>query len=401
LLTVLLDAALPLRLESGKGTLSHSKNLTVLENIVEYSSLLKDLPCFGLLAAIHMNQRLSLSEDKKRGTKRVKVEKVPGRGSIQRRVFALMSTIQLTLGSLALRQNKAFNEHNQLSLANSQHTVYQAACTEPVVQGPTFSQVNIAWSLNILNFFRQHILEHDSPLFRQWQLLKPTELPQLSSRLSPTEQTKIGRVWKGTYTFLPREQVMALRNTYRAGDVLFRDQNIINKHPIQTLKLWVPDNEQPSIYPLAWDQIIKGKSLHQEPVVKSSKPNDHSSIRETIRNKTFPYEGIGYDDEQFFCVGHINPLPPQNGIPGFARMTMMKYFRHPDGQMDTNVMWAYEGIVLPGGQIMLGRWWAVEHNRHPREQYSGPFIMWCVDESWDSAKRKVSNNFTCGNNLTV
>lgn len=48
-------------------------------------------------------------------------------------------------------------------------------------------------------------------------------------------------------------------------------------------------------------------------------------------------------------------------------------------------LWAYEGVVLPGGEVVVGRWW------HPREvdadadaddgaiEYSGPFMFWCVD----------------------
>ena len=41
-------------------------------------------------------------------------------------------------------------------------------------------------------------------------------------------------------------------------------------------------------------------------------------------------------------------------------MTMMKYFdddTDPTG-IDLNALWAYEGVVLPGGQIAVGRWWS-------------------------------------------
>lgn len=48
---------------------------------------------------------------------------------------------------------------------------------------------------------------------------------------------------------------------------------------------------------------------------------------------------------------------------------------------DGGDLWAYEGVVLPGGEVVVGRWW------HPREagddgiayEYSGPFMFWCVD----------------------
>lgn len=54
--------------------------------------------------------------------------------------------------------------------------------------------------------------------------------------------------------------------------------------------------------------------------------------------------------------------------------------------------WAYEGVVLPGGQIMVGRWWSPGETRfdplnvpnghelswHDR-LVTGPWIFWCVD----------------------
>ena len=39
--------------------------------------------------------------------------------------------------------------------------------------------------------------------------------------------------------------------------------------------------------------------------------------------------------------------------------------------------WAYEGVVLPGGMIMLGRWWSpLDETR----RCMGPFVFWNVDK---------------------
>lgn len=59
-------------------------------------------------------------------------------------------------------------------------------------------------------------------------------------------------------------------------------------------------------------------------------------------------------------------------------MTMMKYWKDEHGVMDFNSLWAYEGVVLPGGMVMLGRWW---HPSDDGDEYSGPFIFWNVDAS--------------------
>ena len=56
--------------------------------------------------------------------------------------------------------------------------------------------------------------------------------------------------------------------------------------------------------------------------------------------------------------GFISALPPQEGIPGWQRFTMMKYFEDSTGNFDESALWAYEGIIIPGGQMILGRWWS-------------------------------------------
>lgn len=63
---------------------------------------------------------------------------------------------------------------------------------------------------------------------------------------------------------------------------------------------------------------------------------------------------------------------------------MMKYYVE-DGHDTTDPaaalpdsIWAYEGVVLPGGKIILGRWWHPLHG-DDEEMYSGPFILWNVD----------------------
>lgn len=117
---------------------------------------------------------------------------------------------------------------------------------------------------------------------------------------------------------------------------------------------------------------------------------------------SFNFQGSGHDGDKFYAAGWLNPLPAQQGIPGWMRWTMMKFFvdgeegggNEPDepfamngntkadplDYMDTEALWAYEGVVLPGGEIVVGRWWSPDADEYADEQYSGPFILWCVDE---------------------
>ena len=98
------------------------------------------------------------------------------------------------------------------------------------------------------------------------------------------------------------------------------------------------------------------------------------------------FTGSGTDSETFHCSGILHPLPPQEDIPGWHRISMMKYFDPLTGPSSDGVSyqeaelnggcWAYEGVVLPGGMIMLGRWWS------PLDELKrcmGPFVFWNVD----------------------
>ncbi|KAG8533295.1 uncharacterized protein KY384_002078 [Bacidia gigantensis] len=150
------------------------------------------------------------------------------------------------------------------------------------------------------------------------------------------------------------------------------------------------------------------------------------------------FGGSGQDLSCFHCTGITHKLPPQSGIPGWQRVCMMKYGSDIDSlrsatssgpfsssspgflaasssktsiSSSTNNLyqgvvpnpnpfamtsdnslddigiidddcWCYEGIILPGGKIMVGRWW------HPldEEEFSsmGPFIFWSVDNKSDN-----------------
>lgn len=107
-----------------------------------------------------------------------------------------------------------------------------------------------------------------------------------------------------------------------------------------------------------------------------------------LGDKSRRFEGMGYDDEEFFGAGWLNPLPPQQCIPGWKRITMMKFFQDNNGHIDADALWAYEGVVLPGGQIIVGRWWSPEDSSEQGKatMYSGPFILWNTDSDEEMKK---------------
>ena len=92
------------------------------------------------------------------------------------------------------------------------------------------------------------------------------------------------------------------------------------------------------------------------------------------------FRGRGRDDEDFWCSGMLHALPSQNGVIGWQRITFMKHF-DCNGEIRTSTLvpniayngpellddidrrtwivphdcWAFEGVVLPGGKIIVGK----------------------------------------------
>ena len=82
--------------------------------------------------------------------------------------------------------------------------------------------------------------------------------------------------------------------------------------------------------------------------------------------------------------GRIHALPPQQGIPGFQRISFLRFQLCAHGELDESQIWGYEGCVMPGNRIIVGKWWHITTNHfdiEPVDKYSGPFIFWNVDNS--------------------
>lgn len=171
----------------------------------------------------------------------------------------------------------------------------------------------------------------------------------------------------------------------------------------------------------------------------AASPHMISGSRAASVAAPYQFSAVGFDATRFLAAGCVSALPKQFGIRGFQRFTMMKYLPRDDDDDDdvaaaassadsedpsytpwpsdvapaaeaartapqdpreidveANDLWAYEGVVLPGGQVVVGRWWrpdeaaplqGVSGERPPEGEaregseavYSGPFVFWCVD----------------------
>ena len=106
--------------------------------------------------------------------------------------------------------------------------------------------------------------------------------------------------------------------------------------------------------------------------------------------------GDGKDETAFYLRGILHNLPPQAGIPGWKRISFLTWLMHRD---PTNLVrnWGhasysnpsptfneecfkFEGVVLPGDKIILGRWESVEGFGDGARDVLGPFIYWAKPE---------------------
>lgn len=90
---------------------------------------------------------------------------------------------------------------------------------------------------------------------------------------------------------------------------------------------------------------------------ESSAPQGRKETKDSI-DANLQFTGTGMDlQDDFHAIGWLNALPDQCGIPGWQRITFMKHFAEDLDDVDSDNLWAYEGVVLPGGRIIVGRWW--------------------------------------------
>jgi hypothetical protein len=297
----------------------------------------------------------------------------------------LLYTIQCVLAPFLFRFDE-WHRHDQFGFHEAQMMVYSDCVMAPILTGSNGQCVNLIWLSMNIQFWRHHYLTEGEPLSPYFEGLEEHELPGLwSSQLSQGKR-ELGRHWKGSYAFVDREEINIIRTGKSGQGSTPQVQDKLNGEedpdtPFQLIELELACDDDSS----AWNRDFEGilKSL-KTPKNKSrtraqkSAPGGAGSNEYDWATSSYRFGGHGNDDaENFHMEGWLNQLPPQNGIPGWQRVTMMKYFVERDGSIDMEALWAYEGLMLPGGKIMIGRWWCPTDG-NGSGMYSGPFILWNV-----------------------
>ena len=267
------------------------------------------------------------------------------------------------------------------SFPETQTAVYASAKDRPIFGGVRGLDIDMDWVLHQVNFWRYHMTrEEECTLYHTFKNLHDEETPKFWTKQLREGHFELGCQWKGSYAFVERDDILDIR-AGRNSEEVFPDEfnSELETGTFQHMKLNIIEK---SLY--TWPPLFE-KHLNS-----LRKPETHAKTRAQhrcaspnptadIKSRSFRFDGGGHDNyEDFLADGWLNPLPPQQGVPGWQRMTMMKYFLQENDTIDIEALWAYEGVVLPGGQLMLGRWWSPSDGTGD-SMYSGPFILWCVD----------------------
>jgi hypothetical protein len=77
----------------------------------------------------------------------------------------------------------------------------------------------------------------------------------------------------------------------------------------------------------------------------------------------------------------LHAVHNQGDFHGWQRVSLIKCFEDKNGNFNGEDVWVYEGVVLPGGRIIIGRWMEPYSTLLDADDAlnSGPFLFWNVD----------------------
>ncbi|RFU36337.1 hypothetical protein B7463_g65, partial [Scytalidium lignicola] len=279
---------------------------------------------------------------------------------------AELLVIQICLAPFAL--NRFYHASNKLMhFDESQRMVYAHQEEEPLFLGTCSTNINARWVLHALNFFKFHMRAAggEGILNTEYDAFDHHLLPQFwTGKLTGGTQTLDHR-WIGAYTFLDYPELIKIRLPSQKNGI-FMDE-VDSECPFSDLCIWFDEKYfGKKEWPKRWEHFLRS------PLPGFNRPTTRNMPKCPEIKHFF---GRAEDSRVSNFYGCIHELPPQQGIPGFQRLAMLKFFPDQNGLFDPEQVWGYEGVVLPGNRIIIGRWWDIDT---VGDSYCGPFIFWNV-----------------------
>ncbi|EGP92044.1 unnamed protein product [Zymoseptoria tritici ST99CH_1A5] len=253
----------------------------------------------------------------------------------------------------------------------SQNIVYSIPESRPIVLGGI--DVDLEWVLHQINFWRHHLTsEAESSLFYEYDELEPHKKPRFwTEQLHAKHKPDIGRLWKGSFANVDCADLPFVRAGRNDGNGSILDGfcNSADDRMIFDLEVKLDTHKEAD-----WDGI------HEDHLHSFDFPESQNDTSSGSRSVEVVDRARGSAAGELVGKGWLHTLPSQEGVPGWQRVTLVQHIKDEFGNIDHGWICVYEGLVLPGGQIILGRWSVPDDI----DKESGPFIMWNQDAAWEN-----------------
>ncbi|KAI9751809.1 MAG: hypothetical protein M4579_005895 [Chaenotheca gracillima] len=264
---------------------------------------------------------------------------------------ALLLVIQVMLAFLFLDpvQPVAFD-----LFAKSQAAVYQSPFTHNLFNINHPGGVDLGLVNHMLNFFKYHMKNaHSGELFGQLIETEPSSRPHVWAGLLSQGSHDVGdislpRVWLGASASLHQDELRAIRSDHQEEGKVYSDRF---SEELEEMHLRIADTN------------------HQTP--EALLMANYLQLYTPIGSTYARVAGSGVDDREFLLEGRIFSLPPQELVYGWYRIILVRWYPQDHFALGS----VYEGVISPGNQIMMGKWWE-QRNEHPDTWESGPWILW-------------------------
>ncbi|TVY28683.1 hypothetical protein LHYA1_G002430 [Lachnellula hyalina] len=317
---------------------------------------------------------------------------------------SLVYVIQLALTPISLHPGYCNNRVTHFDV--SQMHAYSTAKAQPIFVGKVLQDINVRWLLHTINFFKFHFKSSrgEGIIANDYALLEPDQYVQPWVGLIEAGTQPLGRFWKGAHTFMDNRDVWALRTDKNAPSHIYSD-SVDPGENFPELEIHFDESKFPSsCWPVMWERMLRSN-----PFVDTNAPVNPSSRRSPRKTKsaklppilTFYGQVSGSKPAHFY--GRLHALPQQQGLHGFQRMVLMKFYTDSNGDYNPEQLFCYEGCVLPGGKIIVGRWWDAFADPRDDSTASGPFIWWNIERNAAgiTADMVVDSNATAPGDNTI
>ncbi|CZT48204.1 uncharacterized protein RSE6_08870 [Rhynchosporium secalis] len=288
----------------------------------------------------------------------------------------LIYVIQLILTPFSLDPNLCNGKVGHFDI--SQYQAYATAKVQPAFTGLFKQSVNIRWLLHIVNFFKFHLKSGGEGLLaHEYDRLEPDQFPQFWKGHIKGGTQPLARHWKGVHTFMEEDTLESLREWDGHGCPVHTD-SLDGNESFEDMDFFFDRGHRSSYeWPKNFEALLCSNPF-EDPAQQRRAKRARTAMDHPPAVKQFWGSCRGSGKGHVF--GRVHALTTQQGFHGFQRLTLMKYYTEQDANghdvYDPCRAWCYEGCVLPGGRIIVGRWWSAMSDPNSDAISSGPFLWW-------------------------